>query len=57
MARRMRGRNDGQARQIFGDLIDMPADIAITDNEITMAILAPRPSFRGGTTRPSGYIE
>jgi hypothetical protein len=45
MACRMRGHNDGQARQIFGDLIDMPADIAITDNEITVAILAPRPSF------------
>jgi hypothetical protein len=34
MARRMRGYADGQARQIFQDLIDMPADIAITDHEI-----------------------
>jgi hypothetical protein len=34
MARRMRGYNDAQARQIFRDLIDMPADIAITDYEI-----------------------
>jgi transposase len=34
MARRMRGYNDAQARQIFRDLIDMPADIAITENEI-----------------------
>jgi hypothetical protein len=34
MARRMRGYDDAQARQIFRDLIDMPADVAITDNEI-----------------------
>jgi hypothetical protein len=34
MARRMRGYDDAQARQIFRDLIDMPADIAITQSEI-----------------------
>ena len=34
MARRMRGYDDAQARQIFRDLIDMPADIAITESEI-----------------------
>jgi transposase len=34
MARRMRGFEDAQARQIFRDLIDMPADVAITENEI-----------------------
>lgn len=34
MARRMRGYNDAQARQIFRDLIDMPADITITDQEV-----------------------
>jgi len=34
MARRMRGYNDAQARQIFRDLIDMPADIAVTDREV-----------------------
>jgi hypothetical protein len=34
MARRMRGYDDAQARQIFRDLIDMPADIAITDHEV-----------------------
>jgi transposase len=34
MARRMRGYEDAQARQIFRDLIDMPADVAITENEI-----------------------
>jgi hypothetical protein len=36
MARRMRGYEDAQARQIFRDLIDMPADIAITEREITV---------------------
>jgi transposase len=36
MARRMRGYDDAQARQIFRDLIDMPADIAITETEITV---------------------
>jgi hypothetical protein len=34
MARRMRGYDDAQARQIFRDLVDMPADVAITDDEI-----------------------
>jgi hypothetical protein len=36
MARRMRGYEDAQARQIFRDLIDMPADVAITENEVTV---------------------
>ena len=36
MARRMRGYDDAQARQIFRDLIDMPADVAITQSEITL---------------------
>jgi hypothetical protein len=36
MARRMRGYDDAQARQIFRDLIDMPADVAITESEITV---------------------
>jgi len=36
MARRMRGYDDAQARQIFRDLIDMPADVAITDREVTV---------------------
>jgi transposase len=34
MARRMRGYDDAHARQIFRDLIDMPADVAITESEI-----------------------
>ena len=36
MARRMRGYDDAQARQIFRDLIDMPADIKITNQGITV---------------------
>ena len=33
-ARRMRGYSDAQARQIFRDLIDMPADVTIDEDEI-----------------------
>jgi Transposase DDE domain len=36
MARRMRGYNDAQARQIFRDLIDMPAQVTVTDCEVTV---------------------
>ena len=36
MANRMRGYDDARARQIFRDLIDMPADVAITEREVTM---------------------
>jgi hypothetical protein len=36
MARRMRGYNDAQARQIFRDLIDMPAQVNVTDREVTV---------------------
>jgi hypothetical protein len=32
----MRGYNDAQARQIFRDLIDMSADVAITDRDVTV---------------------
>jgi len=34
VARRMRGYADARARQIFRDLIDMPADVEITDKEV-----------------------
>jgi hypothetical protein len=34
LARRMRGYADAQARHIFRDLIDTPADVTITDNEV-----------------------
>lgn len=34
LAKRMRGYSDAQARQIFRDLIDMPADVKIEDDGI-----------------------
>ena len=34
IAARMRGYEDAQARQIFRDLIDLPADVTLTDTEI-----------------------
>lgn len=34
MAARMRGYADAQARQIFRDLIDLPADVTLTDTEV-----------------------
>lgn len=37
LARRMRGYTDAQARHIFRDLIDMPADVTITDKEIQVS--------------------
>jgi transposase len=36
MANRMRGYDDAQARQIFRDLVDMSADVAITQQEVTV---------------------
>jgi len=33
-ARRMRGYDDAQARQIFRDLVDMPANVAVTPAEV-----------------------
>lgn len=37
LAQKMRGYADAQARQIFRDLIDMPADIKITDTEVEVS--------------------
>jgi hypothetical protein len=34
MAARMRGYAEAQARQIFRDLIDLPADVTVTDTEV-----------------------
>jgi len=34
LARRMRGYGDAQARQIFRDLLDLPAHVEITDKEV-----------------------
>ena len=36
MANRMRGYSDAQARQIFRDLIDMPAQVKVTDLQVTV---------------------
>ncbi len=36
MARRMRGYDDAQARRVFRDLVDMPADVAVTDDAVTV---------------------
>jgi hypothetical protein len=30
----MRGYSDAQARQVFRDLVDLPADVEITDREV-----------------------
>ena len=37
LAQRMRGYTDAHARQIFRDLIDMPADVKITDTEVQVS--------------------
>ena len=34
LARRMRGYTDAQARQVFRDLVDMPAQIEVTEREV-----------------------
>jgi hypothetical protein len=37
LARRMRGYSEAQARQIFRDLVDMPASVEITDQEVVVS--------------------
>src|SRR5438552_2407240 len=37
LAKRMRGYSDAQARQIFRDLIDMPADVTLTEREVEVS--------------------
>ena len=37
VARRMRGYGDAQARQIFRDLIDMSADVEVTETEVSVS--------------------
>ena len=34
LAKRMRGYADSQARQIFRDLVDMPAEVRISEHEV-----------------------
>lgn len=36
LARRMRGYSDAQARQVFRDLVDMPATVTISDSDVTV---------------------
>lgn len=38
LAHRMRGYSDSQARQIFRDLIDMPATVIVSDSEVEVQI-------------------
>ena len=38
VARRMRGYGEAQARQIFRDLLDIPADVEITDKEVRVEL-------------------
>jgi hypothetical protein len=51
MARRMRGYDDAQARQIFRDLIDMPANVAIAEAKSWYA------STFGAITRHSSELS
>jgi len=37
LARRMRGYSDAQARHIFRDIIDIPADVRISENEVEVS--------------------
>ena len=37
LAKTMRGYSDAQARQIFRDLVDIPADVTITDREVQVS--------------------
>src|SRR5260370_14576513 len=37
IAQRMHGYADAQARQIFRDLIDMPADVTVSDKEVEVS--------------------
>ena len=36
LAQRMRGYPDAQARQVFRDLVDMPADVTVTPKQVTV---------------------
>jgi hypothetical protein len=37
LAKTMRGYSDAQARQIFRDLVDIPADVTITEREVQVS--------------------
>ncbi len=36
LAQRMKGYGDAQARQVFRDIVDMPADVAVTEKEVVV---------------------
>lgn len=38
LARRMRGYDDAQARNVFRDLLNMPADITVTDTDVVVRL-------------------
>jgi hypothetical protein len=38
LARRMRGYSDAQARTIFHDLVNLPADVTISDTEVRVEL-------------------
>jgi len=38
LARKMRGYADAQARQVFRDIIDMPATVSVTDSEVQVRL-------------------
>jgi hypothetical protein len=38
LARRMRGYRDAQARHIFRDLLDIPADVSLADDEVIVRL-------------------
>ena len=38
LAKKMRGYSDAQARQVFRDLVDMPATVSVTDNEVVVRL-------------------
>jgi hypothetical protein len=57
MAGRMRGYDDAQARQIFRDLVDMPADVVVTNTEVRLRFhhraTSPSSSPPDSSTNPS----
>ena len=53
LARRMRGYSDAQARHIFRDLIDMPADVTIDARRGARAVSTAAPTCRSSSPRAS----
>ena len=51
LARTMRGYADAQARQIFRDLIDMPATVEVDQDAVDVQFPPPRPPARSSSPR------